>query len=89
MQKGVTFTTDFAVVEIKGMEVNGLNFYSNEWKTFSDNDSIVFAMGNRVEDDLYQALKGRGKILYRIGDCVAPRKIDMATLEGDKVGRMI
>jgi hypothetical protein len=46
-------------------------------------------MGNRAEDSLYKALKGRVKELYRIGDCVAPRKIDMAILEGDKAGRMI
>jgi thioredoxin reductase len=88
-QKGVTFTPDFAVVEIQGVTVKGLNYYSNEWNTFSDFDSVVYAMGNRVEDSLYKALKGRVKELYRIGDCVAPRKIDMAILEGDKVGRTI
>jgi mycofactocin system FadH/OYE family oxidoreductase 2 len=88
-QKGVTFTPDFAVVEIKGLEVRGLNFYSNEWTTFSDHDAVVYALGNRAEDGLYRALKGRLRELYRIGDCVAPRKIDMAILEGDKVGRMI
>lgn len=88
-QKGVTFTPDFAVVEIKGLEVNGLNFYSNEWQTFSDYDSVVYALGNRAEDGLYKALKGKIKELYRIGDCVAPRKIDMAILEGENVGRMI
>ncbi|MCK4863490.1 MAG: mycofactocin system FadH/OYE family oxidoreductase 2, partial [Dehalococcoidales bacterium] len=88
-QKGVTFTPDFAVVEIKGLEVNGLNFYSNEWQTFSDYDSVVYALGNRAEDGLYKALKGKVKELYRIGDCVAPRKIDMAILEGENIGRMI
>ncbi len=88
-QKGVTFTPDFAVVEIKGLEVNGLNFYSNEWRTFSDYDSVVYALGNRAEDGLYKALKGGVKELYRIGDCVAPRKIDMAILEGENIGRMI
>jgi len=88
-QKGVTFTPDFAVVEIKGLEVRGLNFYSNEWLTFRDHDSVVYALGNRAEDGLYKALKGKIKELYRIGDCVAPRKIDMAILEGDRVGRII
>jgi hypothetical protein len=76
-------------MEIKGLEVHGFNVYSNEWQTFSGYDSIVLAMGNRVEDGLYRALKGRVKELYQIGDCVAPRKIDMAIHEGDKVGRMI
>lgn len=89
LQKGVTFTPDFAVMEIKGLEVHGFNVYSNEWRTFSGYDSIVLAMGNRVEDGLYRALKGRVKELHCIGDCVAPRKIDMAILEGDKVGRTI
>jgi mycofactocin system FadH/OYE family oxidoreductase 2 len=89
LQKGVTFTPDFAVMEIKGLEVNGFNVYSNEWKTYKDHDSIVLAMGNQVEDGLYFALKGKVKELYRIGDCVAPRKIDIAILEGDKIGRMI
>ncbi|OGO43974.1 MAG: NADH:flavin oxidoreductase [Chloroflexi bacterium RBG_16_60_22] len=87
--KGVTFTPDFAVMEIKGLEVKGFNVYSNEWQTFGGYDAIVLAMGNRVEDGLYKALKGKVKELYRIGDCVAPRKIDMAILEGEKVGRMI
>lgn len=89
LQKGVTFTPDYAVMEIKGLEVNGFNVYSNGWQTFSDHDSIVLAMGNRVEDGLYQSLKGNVRELYRIGDCVAPRKIDMAIYEGDKVGRLI
>jgi mycofactocin system FadH/OYE family oxidoreductase 2 len=88
-QKGVTFTPDFAVVEIAGLEVKGLNFYSNEWMTFSDHDAVVYSLGNRAEDGLYKALKGKVKELYRIGDCVAPRKIDMAILEGDRVGRII
>jgi mycofactocin system FadH/OYE family oxidoreductase 2 len=89
LQKGITFTTDFAVMEIKGLEINGFNVYSNEWRTIGGYDSIVLAMGNRVEDGLYRELKGKVKELHRIGDCVAPRKIDMAILEGDKVGRMI
>ncbi len=88
-QKGVTFTPDFAVVEIQNGTVKGLNFYTNEWQTFSDFDTVVYAMGNRAEDTLYKTLKGRIKELHRIGDCVAPRKIDMAILEGEKIGRMI
>jgi len=89
LQKGVTFTVDYAVMEIKGLELNGFNVYSNEWYTIGGYDSIVLAMGNRVEDTLYKDLKGKVNELYRVGDCVAPRKIDMAILEGDKVGRMI
>jgi mycofactocin system FadH/OYE family oxidoreductase 2 len=89
LKKGVSFTPDFAVMEIKGLDVTGFNVYSNEWKTLTGYDSLVLAMGNRVVDGLYFALKGKVKELYRIGDCVSPRKIDMAILEGDKIGRAI
>ena len=89
MQKGVTFTSNFAVIEIRGTEVHGLNVYSNEGQVFSEFDNVVTAMGNEVEDSLYFALKGRVKELYRAGDCVAPRKVDMAIHEGYMVGKRV
>jgi mycofactocin system FadH/OYE family oxidoreductase 2 len=89
MQKGVTFTPDFAVMEIKGTEVHGFNVYSNEWRVFDGYDTVVAAMGNEADDGLYKALKGHVKELYRIGDCVAPRKADMAIYEGYMVGKRV
>jgi hypothetical protein len=46
-------------------------------------------MGNVVDDHLYKQLKGRVPALYRIGDCVAPRGIDTAIMEGRKAGGII
>jgi hypothetical protein len=46
-------------------------------------------MGNEVNDSLYYALKGRVEELYRAGDCVAPRKVDMAIFEGYVVGKRV
>ncbi|MCX5831234.1 MAG: mycofactocin system FadH/OYE family oxidoreductase 2 [Deltaproteobacteria bacterium] len=89
MQKGVSFTSNFAVIEIRGTEVHGLNVYSNEGQVFSDFDTVVTAMGNEVDDSLYYALKGRVPELYRVGDCVAPRKVDMAIYEGYAAGRRV
>jgi hypothetical protein len=34
-------------------------------------------------------LKGRISELYRIGDCLAPRNVDMAIYEGEIVGRKL
>jgi mycofactocin system FadH/OYE family oxidoreductase 2 len=128
MQKGVTFTPDFAVMEIKhpeggqpgtgaedggagprGAEVHGFNVYSNVWDVFSGYDSIVTAMGNDADDSLYLALKGmsagaptgaaaaagagpgaqKALELYRVGDCVAPRRVDMAIYEGYMAGKRV
>lgn len=93
MQKGVTFTPDFAVMEIKtgegGPEVHGFNVYSNVWDSFSGWDSIVTAMGNDADDGLYFALKGKVPELLRAGDCVAPRRVDMAIWEGYQAGKRV
>jgi mycofactocin system FadH/OYE family oxidoreductase 2 len=87
--KGVTYTVDFYVMEIKGNEITGINVYTNQPTVFSGFDTIVAAMGSEVNDSLYFALKGKVKELYRAGDCVAPRKIDMAIHEGYMAGRRV
>jgi len=93
LTKGVEFTPDIAVMEVAGEAgekvVKGFNVYSNAWDEWSGFDSVVLAMGQEVDDDLYFALKGKVRELHRIGDCVAPRKVDMAIWEGHKVGRTI
>ena len=88
-RKGVTFTPDIAVLEIQGTLVKGLNVYSNEMIDFEGYDTIVLAAGNQSLDRLYFDLKGKVPELYRIGDCVAPRKTDMAIVEGHRVGRLL
>lgn len=93
LQKGVTFTPDIAVMEVGGQAgaktVKGFNVYSNVWNEWGPYDSLVLAMGQQVDDDLYMSLKGKVPELYRIGDCVSPRKVDMAIWEGHKIGREI
>ncbi len=85
-KKGVTFTPDIAVLEIQGALVKGLNVYSNEMIDFDGYDTVVLAAGNTANDGLYFELKGNVKELYRVGDCVAPRKTDMAIIEGHRIG---
>ena len=75
--------------EIGEKTVKGFNVYSNVWDEWNGYDTVVLAMGQAVDDDLYFALKGKVKELHRVGDCVAPRKVDMAIWEGHKVGRTI
>jgi mycofactocin system FadH/OYE family oxidoreductase 2 len=88
-RKGVTFTPDIAVLEIQGTLVKGLNVYSNALIDFEGYDTVVLAAGNVANDALYFGLKGKVKELYRVGDCVSPRKTDMAIIEGHRIGRMI
>ncbi|VTU40497.1 putative N-methylproline demethylase [Variovorax sp. PBS-H4] len=45
-------------------------------------DTVVLSMLRTSDDSLYHQLKARGLPVRRIGDCVAPREVDDAVLEG-------
>lgn len=89
LQKGVTFQTDVIIDGIQGKQVQARNLYDNRPLQFDEHDTLVLAAGNRADDGLYKQLKGKVAELYRVGDCVAPRGIDMAVFEGRKVGEQI
>jgi len=52
-------------------------------------DTVVLSMMRESDDGLYHELKGRGVPVRRIGDCVAPREVDDAVLEGFREGHAI
>ncbi len=52
-------------------------------------DSVVLGTYERPSQELYMALKDRVPHLFRIGDCVAPRRIEQAILEGRQVGEQV
>jgi mycofactocin system FadH/OYE family oxidoreductase 2 len=89
LQKGVTFMPDVVIDRIEGNKAVGHDIYTNARLFLEGYDCIILDMGNVPEDALYFQLKGGVKELYRIGDCVAPRGIDMAVLEGRKAGEML
>ena len=89
LKKGVAISPYTGVRSIQGKRVTVFNVYSGEERTVDDVDTVVLAMGKTANDSLYHSLKGKVKELYRIGDCVAPRKIDKAIYEGNKVGRIL
>ena len=89
MTKGVDMVMNIAVMSLEGTTAQGFNVYSNVPWSSPPVDSVVLSMGNQVNDELYFALKGKVNELHRVGDCVAPRKVDMAILEGHALGRTL
>ncbi|UCF84529.1 MAG: FAD-dependent oxidoreductase [Desulfobacteraceae bacterium] len=89
LHKGISFTSDVVVDEIDGNRVKARDIYTNEPILFQHYDTIVLDMGNVANDQIYRQLKGHIKELYRAGDCVAPRGIDMAILEGRRAGERL
>jgi hypothetical protein len=89
LQKGVTFTTDVVVDAIQDGAVQAHNVYTREAVTYADHDTIVVDAAYAPQDGLYHQIKGRVAERYRIGDCVAPRTIEMAIFEGRRIGERL
>jgi hypothetical protein len=65
------------------------NVFSGAERRIEGVDSVVLATGSRSTDALYRALKGRVSTLHAAGDCVAPRGVHQAILDGTRVARAI
>ena len=87
--KEVTLTPHTELVAVEGSSIIVANVYTRQERRIEGVDTVVLSMGSRSTDALYRALKGRVPALHAIGDCVAPRGIQPALLEGARVARAI
>jgi thioredoxin reductase len=87
--KGAVLTPHTELRAIEGSTVVVTNVYSGEERRIEGVDTVVLAMGSRSTDGLYRALKGRVAALHAVGDCVAPRGVHQAILDGTRAGRAI
>jgi dimethylglycine catabolism A len=87
--KGVVFTPHTDLVAVEGSTVVVANVYTGEERRIEGVDTVVLSMGARSTDALYRALRGRVPALHAVGDCVAPRGVHHAILEGTRVARLL
>jgi pyruvate/2-oxoglutarate dehydrogenase complex dihydrolipoamide dehydrogenase (E3) component len=87
--KGVVFTPHSDLVAVEGSTVVIANVYTGEERRIEGVDTVVLSMGARSTDALYRALRGRVPALHAVGDCVAPRGVHHAILEGTRVARLL
>ncbi len=67
----------------------GLTVFKDGAKELLPADTIVVSAGATPNQDLYQQLSGEVPEIYRVGDCVQPRRIIDATAEAYLVARKI
>jgi mycofactocin system FadH/OYE family oxidoreductase 2 len=87
--KGVVLTPCTELRAIEGSTVVVANVYSGAERRIEAVDTVVLAAGNRSTDALYRALKGHVPALYAAGDCVAPRGVHQAILDGTRAARAL
>jgi len=87
--KGVVISPLTEGKKVEGDTVIVRNVFSGEERAIEGVDNIVVAVGNKADNELYYALKGKLDRVYAIGDCLAPRKVMPAIREGHLVGRAL
>ena len=87
--RGVVLTPGSELRAIEGSTVVVGNVYSGAERRIEPVDTVVLAVGSRSSDALYRALKGQVAALHAAGDCVAPRGVHQAILDGTRAARAI
>jgi 2,4-dienoyl-CoA reductase-like NADH-dependent reductase (Old Yellow Enzyme family)/thioredoxin reductase len=67
----------------------GVTYLKDGRKLVEEADSIVFAMGLRRSDKLYDSLVGKVPELYLTGDALQPGMIFEAIRDGSRIGRYV
>src|SRR5262249_16310341 len=85
--KGLVYRLNSWAGAIDGDRVEVFNLYTGAPETIEGVDTVVLATGATANDELYLALKNELTKVHRVGDCLAPRKLDHAIYEGELAGR--
>lgn len=89
LSAGMIFTPNSEVSAVEGTSVIIRNIYSGKEQWVSQVDALVTWLGNQAQDSLWHALRDRLREVYAAGDCVAPRSVEAATMEGAKIARAL
>lgn len=88
-KKQIKLTPNVSFLGVEGDKVKGIDNYSGQELLWENIDNVILAIPHRTNDELYFSLKGKIPKLYRIGDCLTPRRLDSAIYEGFKVASLL
>jgi hypothetical protein len=85
---GVTLTAQQYVEHIDGTSVELYDVWGGPRRTI-EVDTVVLSTYRRPNEELYLSLVGTGPDVHRVGDAVAPRKLEAVIYEGQELGRRL
>lgn len=80
--KGIPYTTQYRLAKIEEGRVSFESIYTGQLIHREPVDTVVLATGHIQQLELYETLKGKVPRVHRIGDCLLPRTVEEAILEG-------
>ncbi|MBF6095662.1 FAD-dependent oxidoreductase [Nocardia cyriacigeorgica] len=87
LSKGLRHRLTSWCTEIGPDSADIVHLFTGEVHRLTGIDTVVLATSRTADDTLYRALTAAGTRAQRIGDCLAPRKLDHAIYEGELAGR--
>ena len=89
LERGCQFRPNDAVTGLDGAAVTTRNIYSKLTDAIDAVDLLVNWQGNRIVNELEDAVRASGKRIEFAGDCMAPRTVQIAIAEGAMAARAI
>lgn len=89
LAKGIKMTANHFLASLGPDSATIINNYTGQPRQIDRVALAVMATPQTANDDLYMQLQGKVKELYRVGDCVAPRRVEHAILDGERAARKL
>jgi hypothetical protein len=89
LTKDVKLSTMSMVKAVRDGKIIAANPISGREWTLDGVSTLVISVGSRTNDALWKAIQGTVKEVYGVGDCVSPRRIQDATLDGLRIGLQV
>jgi mycofactocin system FadH/OYE family oxidoreductase 2 len=89
LAKGVRLTANHFLSGLGPGSATIVNNYTGQSRQIDQVALAVMATPQTANDGLYQQLQGKVKELYRVGDCIAPRRVEHAILDGERAARAL
>jgi mycofactocin system FadH/OYE family oxidoreductase 2 len=89
LAKGMKLTPDYFLASLGPNSATIMNNYTGQPRQLENVALAVMATPQAANDTLYHQLQGKVGQLYRVGDCVAPRRVENAILDGERAARAL
>ncbi|MBO0796136.1 MAG: mycofactocin system FadH/OYE family oxidoreductase 2, partial [Ktedonobacteraceae bacterium] len=89
LARQMCLTPNFFLASLGPGSATIMNNYSGQSRQIENVALAVMATPQAANDALYHQLQGKIAQLLRVGDCVAPRRVEHAILDGERAARAL
>ncbi len=89
LAKGMKLTANHFMAALGPNSATLMNNYTGQTLQIDNLALVVLATPQAANDTLYHQLVGKVQHLQRIGDCLAPRRVEHAILDGERAARAL